>query len=375
MVEHNDIDIREGEGFWITLYRSTRALGGGDIIVLGLLLALVMFLLTLWLQGARWYSFIPMVESTELEPSLFPTLILTGLLLGAWAESLFRASQGLERSGDQLIPVRFDAVLSILPSMILPACCFLIVALVKPYHAPVLGCLWIAIPFLLFSFIRLSHRVTRFTFDYATQQTERATRAAREAAEARMDALRAQMNPRFLFDALDTVAVLARDDPATAERTVEDLSIVLRGSLDHGSRARASLGEELALIKAYLAVERIRRVDRLEIELSIDSDHEAAIIPSMTLQTLVEQAFGDGIAAPDVAARLTISSERVEDRLLITVAVHGIECPIRSEAESGFAGLRTRLETMYGDAATVFLESGEGARVARIELPYSTPNA
>jgi len=375
MVEHNDIDIREGEGFWITLYRSTRALGTQQIFALFILLTLWVFITTLWLRGESRLNFLPLGEREERHPSFLLIIGMTGLLLGSWAESLFRVSQDREDPKEPLIPVRFDAVLSILPSMILVACCLLVVPLVKPGEPSGYGCLWIAIPFLLFSFIRLSHRVTRFTFDYATQQTERATRAAREAAEARMDALRAQMNPRFLFDALDTVAVLARDDPATAERTVEDLSIVLRGSLDHGSRARASLGEELALIKAYLAVERVRRADRLEIELSIDSDHETAIMPTMTLQTLVEQAFGDGIAAPDVAARLTISSERVEDRLLITVAVHGIECPIRSEAESGFAGLRTRLETMYGDAATVFLESGEGARVARIELPYSTPNA
>ncbi len=132
------------------------------------------------------------------------------------------------------------------------------------------------------------------------------------AREAQLRALRAQVDPHFLFNSLNTLAALAGSDPAGARRTALMLADFLRRTLRLGERDDVALGEELALARAYLAVEQVRFGDRLAVEERIDSALEGIAVPPLILLPLVENAVKHGIAALVAGGRVTIEVRRRE---------------------------------------------------------------
>ena len=132
-------------------------------------------------------------------------------------------------------------------------------------------------------------------------------RAARDAAlEAELRALRAQINPHFLFNALNTIAALVRIRPADAERVTEDLADLFRYSLAASDRAAVPLAEEVASVQTYLAIERARFGDALGVEIDVPESLRGRPVPSLILQPLVENAVTHGLRAAGGGGTVTV---------------------------------------------------------------------
>lgn len=191
---------------------------------------------------------------------------------------------------------------------------------------------------------------------------------------ARFAALQAQVNPHFLFNTLNTIAVLVRDNErVTAVRIIEQLSELLRSTLGRHRSSEVTLGEELDLVRRYVAIEQARFSDRLRPEFSIDESLLAAAVPSFALQHLVENALRHGIARRTDAGRLVITARRDGDMLELTVEDDGAGlAPGAPEKKGhGLENTRERLRTLYGEAASLTIEAAHPrGTVARLRVPY-----
>ena len=133
----------------------------------------------------------------------------------------------------------------------------------------------------------------------------------RETLRAQLSALQARTNPHFLFNALNTVASLIEDDPARAEQAVERLASLFRYSLDGSHTLTVPLGAELAAVRDYIEVERLRFGERLRVELRVEPACEALLVPPLVLQPLVENAVAHGVASRRAGATVRIGCARV----------------------------------------------------------------
>jgi two-component system, LytTR family, sensor kinase len=199
-------------------------------------------------------------------------------------------------------------------------------------------------------------------------------RLAEQLSSARFAALQAQLNPHFLFNTLNTIAVRARDgDGVGTARMVEQLSEVLRRTLSRHRANEVTLGEELDLIRQYLAIEQARFSDRLRPVFEIDDSLLAAAMPSFALQHLVENAIRHGIAKRTGAGRLTIAVRRVDDTLVASIRDDGvgIEAAQGVSKGHGIENTRERLHALYGERASLAITNvATGGTVATLRIPY-----
>jgi two-component sensor histidine kinase len=210
---------------------------------------------------------------------------------------------------------------------------------------------------------------TRFLYRYAGEQAQKAARAQAEATQAQISALQAQMNPHFLFNALNTVASLVRTDAKAAEHTVENLAQVLRRTLDRSQRPLSTVEDEIGYLRAYVSVETERFGDRLTVEWDVDPRTEHLMIPPMTLQPLVENALKHGVGGRLRGGTIRIASQLEESALVLEVADDGAGFPARYSEGTGLSNLRQRLQTLYGDSSALSVSpGGDGARVT-ITIP------
>lgn len=214
---------------------------------------------------------------------------------------------------------------------------------------------------------------TRY-FMEAREREVQVARLSEQLSNARFDALQAQLNPHFLFNTLNTIAVLVRDnDQRGAVRIVEHLSELLRRTLSRHRANEVTLGEELELVRQYVAIEQARFSDRLRPEFNIPDSLLSAAIPSFALQHLVENAIRHGIARHPDAGLLLITAARVEDMLEITVIDDGVGIDLDAEILSGHGidNTRERLRALYGDKASlVITRRAEGGTIATLRVPY-----
>ena len=198
---------------------------------------------------------------------------------------------------------------------------------------------------------------------YATQATARAAQAEALAASSQLAALRGQLNPHFLFNALHTVVQLIPREPARAAEAAEQVAGLLRRTVEE-DRDLVPLAEEWAFVERYLELERVRFGDRLLVTASIAESAADALVPCFALQTLVENAVRHG-AAPRVepttiAVRATLSHGNLE----LEVKDNGAGTDsgdLDKPAGTGLARLRERLRALYGTAARLELATTPGA--------------
>jgi two-component system, LytTR family, sensor kinase len=223
------------------------------------------------------------------------------------------------------------------------------------------------------------------------QGRERMLRAESEAREARLSALRYQLNPHFLFNSLNAASTLVLDgDAAGATRMLSQIGELLRTTLDHDALPETPLVQELAFIDQYLAIEQTRLGSRLRVERNISEDTLDAVVPGMLLQPLVENAVRHGVAPLVEGGTIRIESRMNGDRLQITVTNSGPRrgetSGFRSSASFGSNGrfassngkgggigvknTEERLKTLYGDDHVFGLRWPEaGGCEATIEIP------
>jgi len=212
---------------------------------------------------------------------------------------------------------------------------------------------------------------------YFIQAREREVQVARlseQLSSARFAALQAQLNPHFLFNTLNTIAVLVRDNERKgAVRIVEHLSEVLRSTLSRHRANEVTLGEEFELVRQYVAIEQARFSDRLRPEFRIADSLVSAALPSFALQHLVENAIRHGIARHPDAGFLLVIAERAGDILQITVIDDGvgIDPNVAIPSGHGIENTRERLRALYGDKASLEVARRlEGGTIATLRVPY-----
>lgn len=200
----------------------------------------------------------------------------------------------------------------------------------------------------------------------------RAEQAQRAAVAAQLDALRARVQPHFLFNALNTVAALVEEDPAAAVVAIERLSDLMRYSLEGEAEQLVPLAEELRCVEDYLALEALRFPTRLRARMEIDEAvrPDSVLVPRFVLQPSVENAIKHAVAHSPSPVEVRCCAQRLDDRLRLTVFDDGPGTSSTGGTQTSRAALRTRLELLYGERAT--LEAGPmptgGYRVA-VEFP------
>ena len=210
--------------------------------------------------------------------------------------------------------------------------------------------------------IRNHHRY-REQSEAALRSELRASQLETQVAQARLGALKAQLQPHFLFNTLNAIVVLVRQQKGRqAEETLARFSDLLRAVLADMDAQEVSLARELEYLKLYLAIEQLRFSDRLRVEIDVEPELMDAAVPHMGLQPLVENAVRHGIGRRADAGLIRIRARRQGERLLVSVEDDGPGFePSRATAGMGLglANTRARLRQLYGDAGD--LRVGDGA--------------
>jgi sensor histidine kinase YesM len=194
------------------------------------------------------------------------------------------------------------------------------------------------------------------------------------AAEAELKALRAQINPHFLFNSLNTIASLIHSDPAKAEASIIKLADIFRYALSASDKELVTLGDEIAFVDSYLEIEKARFGERLQITRAIPPDIIKVLIPSLVLQPLVENSIKHG---SEENGKMTVAISVQPDGDLIRIGIKdegkGIPDDIQKGIYSRGTGLRNvseRLRRVYGEPYGLAMKKGEqGGTIATITIP------
>lgn len=226
--------------------------------------------------------------------------------------------------------------------------------------------------------------VVGHAYEYYRLSIERERRASQlqaQLSEARLDALRTQIQPHFLFNTLNAITVLVDENPPAAKATLAQLSDLLRLTLENVREQEVPLAREMEFIDRYLRIQQTRYGERLAVVRRIGPGTGEAIVPWLILQPLVENALKHGIDSLPGPGTITISSSRRGDRLVLAVedAGAGRRNPDgRSQGTGiGLSNTGARLRQLYGDAGSVSMESrpdGGGTTVA-VTIPFRSAPA
>ena len=188
--------------------------------------------------------------------------------------------------------------------------------------------------------------------------------------EAELRALEAQVNPHFLFNALNSVRALVIENPAQAQDMITRLASLLRANLHRDLNHMVPLAAELELALDYLALESVRFEDRLRVESAVDPAAAQVLVPPMLLQTLVENALKHGIARLPEGGDLAIRARIERERLVLEVENTGRLADSGTEAtQLGLRNARERLRILFGDRARLELKDGDGRVTATATIP------
>jgi len=246
-------------------------------------------------------------------------------------------------------------------------------------HMPGLMMLWIVM-----SMVIKIMAAGRFKAEaQAVQATEIAESEAlkRQVVEARMAAMQAQVEPHFLFNTLASIDHLIETDPPRASKMQKNLIALLRASMPTMREANAQgtrdLGRELAVIRPYLEILKVRMEERLQTEINVPEGLMSADFPPMMLQGLVENAIKHGLEPKAEGGRLSVIGEIVHGKLCVTVADTGLGFGKAATAGTGIGlnNIRERLQLLYGrKASLVVSENPGGGTAVSITVPYTTSN-
>jgi two-component system LytT family sensor kinase len=211
-------------------------------------------------------------------------------------------------------------------------------------------------------------------WEYHRRYRERELRASRleaRLADARLEALRTQLNPHFLFNALHSISSLMYTDVEAADRMMARLSELLRLTLDRSAQ-ELPLREEMEILRRYLEIEKIRFEERLDVLVEVPEAVEGARVPAFSLQPIVENAVRHAIAPRAGGGRVAIRACRVDGMLRVSVCDDGPglgDAPPRGGV--GLANVRERLEQLYGARQSLVLKDAPGGGLAvELTVPY-----
>lgn len=367
-----DVDPGVGLGAWRTLLRASRSAPAWARRTVGAIWSLIAIMLVVQF----WLDFDGFAEPLEVVEAASVVLALAGLALLGAVFTLQKSQQVAAGEPDAVfaetrVPTQ---ILLVLPFFAFVGGVLIAMALGMVLVRGLLHSrehLLIALlPMLSLAVVgRIILGATRTLYGYGRAQAAAAERAHAEAGEARMTALQAQMNPHFLFNTLNTVAALVQRDPDAAERTIENLAAVLRRTLDRSQRPLTSVREEVEDVHAYLDIEQQRLGKRLRVEFDVEPLTLERLVPTLTLQPLVENALRHGVGARIEGGTVRISVRENDAGLRITVEDDGPGFPARPRDGMGLGNLRRRLETLYGARAALTVGVGGGGARVTVQVP------
>lgn len=218
------------------------------------------------------------------------------------------------------------------------------------------------------------HQAIKYYRKYRERELQTSKLEAR-LAQSRLQVLKMQLHPHFLFNTLNAISELIHRDPESADRMITDLSDLLRLSFENLEVQEISLKQELEFLEKYLEIEQMRFHDRLKVEIQVAPDTLDASVPNMILQPLVENAIKHGIAPRSEGGRIDIVASRNNGNLRISVSDDGLGVPF-GDLENlpegvGLSNTRRRLKHLYGDKHLFGLAKAEksGLKV-NLTIPF-----
>jgi signal transduction histidine kinase len=215
----------------------------------------------------------------------------------------------------------------------------------------------------------ISHAV-----DYYQRYREGELRAS----QAQLQALKMQLHPHFLFNALHSVSALVHSDPEAADKMIARLGDFLRLTLDTAAAQEVPLRQEIEFLNCYLEIERIRFRDRLTTRLDVDPQALECRVPNLILQPIVENAIRHGVAPRSAPGRVEVRAERKGGSLRLRVKDNGrgiqeAACPTKGGGV-GLSNTRARLQQLYGGAYVFEIENDPaGGAIVTLEIPFRAP--
>ena len=214
--------------------------------------------------------------------------------------------------------------------------------------------------------------------DYHARYSRRLVQSAEleaQIAKVKLAFLRNQMQPHFLLNTLNLISALTHTDPERADAMIADLGDLLRVTMEDPESQEVPLDRELEYLERYLDIARVRFGSSLNVERHIDPALEQAMVPSLVLQPLVENAIRHGLAERNGQSRITIAARRSNGRVRLEVSDNGPGLPLAVPGPLhvgvGIGNTRRRLEELYGEAHRFEIRNRpEGGAMATLELPY-----
>src|SRR3954470_2144710 len=191
--------------------------------------------------------------------------------------------------------------------------------------------------------------------------------------DARLNALRSQLNPHFLFNTLNAVSTLVDEDPPGARRMIARLSDLLRHTLGEGDEQEIPLARELEMLRRYMDIMEVRFQGKVELSIETEPSLDNALVPNLVLQPLVENAFRHGLAPMQTVGRVVVRAARDDGELVLSVRDNGSgpATPLREGV--GLTNTRARLTQLYGARQRLALSAAEGGgALVEVRLPYHT---
>ena len=231
-------------------------------------------------------------------------------------------------------------------------------------------------PDILMYLLTMSACVALAHFHKAQVRERHAIALEASLAQAKLQALRMQINPHFLFNTLNAIATLVHTSPHTADEMISDLSELFRASLESSDDQEIALASELDLLERYLAIEQRRFGEHLRVEQDIDPEIRQALVPTLILQPIVENAIRHGIEPLAAAGRITIQARRDGEHIQLSVSDNGKKPFDEAGRERklkgiGLANTRARLQELYGDQQSFTAGRGElGGWTVEIRIPF-----
>jgi len=219
------------------------------------------------------------------------------------------------------------------------------------------------------------------TLNQLREQEQKAARLALEKSQleaglkqAQLDVLRARLNPHFLFNSLQNISVMTKQDPQTASRMLTRLGDLLRAALRQDSEPESTLRDEIDLTRTYVSMEQMRFGDRLEVKFSVAPEVRMAMVPCFILQPLIENAVIHGLRGVRKTGVIAVTAARAGQDLVLTITDNGIGLPDEDLSKMkigiGVGSTRERLSTMYPDRHTFTMRRPpEGGTEVRIVVP------